>query len=61
MDFWERGLHAGLVGDAKAEEAVREGRATSGVEDEDEAVSQSYHSKLLSGKLRQAVRWATYR
>ena len=35
MDLWERGLHAGLVGDAKAEEAAREGRASSGGEEED--------------------------
>ena len=30
MDLWERGLHAGLVGDAEAEGADREGRANSG-------------------------------
>ena len=30
MDLWERGLHAGLVGDAEAEGANREGRANSG-------------------------------
>ena len=27
MDLWERGIHAGLVGDADAEGATREGRA----------------------------------
>ena len=30
MDLWERGLHVGLVGDAKAEGAAREVRAASG-------------------------------
>ena len=33
MDLWERGLHTGLVGDAEAEGAVREGRAASGGEE----------------------------
>ena len=61
MDLWERGLHAGLVGDAEAEGAAREGRAASGVEDEDETVAQSYHDTVLSGKLNQAVHWATNR
>ena len=36
MDLWERGLYAGLVGDAKAEGAVREGRDASGREEEEE-------------------------
>ena len=61
MDLWERGLHAGLVGGAEAEGAVREGRAASGRKEEDEAVAQSYHDTLLSGKLQQAVRQATNR
>ena len=61
MDHWERGLHAGLVGDPKVEGAVREGRAASGGEEEDEAVARSYHDTVLSGNLRQAVRWATNR
>ena len=52
MDHWERGLHAGLVGDAKAEGAAREGRAASLGEEEDEAVAWSYHNTVLSGKLR---------
>ena len=30
MDLWERGLHAGLVGDAEAEGAAREGIDVSG-------------------------------
>ena len=59
MDLWERGLHAGLVGDAKAEEATREGRAASGGEEEDKAVARSYHDTVFSGKLRQAVCRAT--
>ena len=38
MDFWERVLHAGLVGDADAEGSAREGRAASIGEEEEEAV-----------------------
>ena len=30
MNLWERGIHAGLVGDAEEEGADREGRAASG-------------------------------
>ena len=30
MEIWERGLHAGLVGDPEAEGAAREGRPASG-------------------------------
>ena len=60
MDLWERGLHAGLVGDAEAEGAAREGRAASGGEEEEE-VSWSYHDTVLSGKLCQAVLRATNR
>ena len=33
MDLWERGIHTGLVGDAKAEGAAKEGRAASGGEE----------------------------
>ena len=51
----------GLVGDAEAEGATREGMATSGGEEEEEAVSRSYHNTVLYGNLRQAVRRATDR
>ena len=61
IDLWERGIHVGLVGDAEAEGAAREGRAAFSGEDEDDAVARSFHNTLLSGKLRQAVRWATNR
>ena len=33
IDLWDRGLHAGLVGDDEAEGAAREGRAASGREE----------------------------
>ena len=39
MDLWERGIHAGLLGDAEVEGASREVRAASGGEEEDEAVA----------------------
>ena len=61
MDLWERGLHAGLAGDANVEGASREGRVARGREEEDKAASQSYHDTILYGKLRQDVRWATNR
>ena len=60
-DLWERGLHAGLVGDAEAEGAAREGRAASGGEEEDEDVARSYHDTVMLGKIRQAVCQATDR
>ena len=59
MDLWERGLHAGLAGNAEAERDAREGRSASGGKEEDEAVARSYHDTVLSGKLWQAVRRAT--
>ena len=61
IDLCERGLHAGLVVDAEAEGSSREGRATIGGEEEDEAVARSFHETVLSGKLRQAVRQETKR
>ena len=51
MDLWERGLHAGLVGDAEAEGAARENRAASGGKEEENAVVRSYQNTVLSGKL----------
>ena len=61
MDLWERSLHAGLVGDAEVEGAAREGRATSGGEEEDEVVARISHDTVLYGKLRKAVSQATDR
>ena len=52
MDLWERGMHAGLLGDDEAEGAAREVRATSGGKEEGNAVAQSYHDKVLSSNLR---------
>ena len=61
MDRWEMGQHAGLVGDAEAEGAAREGRAAFSGEEEDDAVARSFQETVLSGKLRQAIRRATNR
>ena len=61
MDLWERGLHAGLVGDAEAEGAAREVRAASGGEEEDDVVARGFRETVLSVKLRQAVHRATDR
>ena len=51
----------GVVGYAEAEGDAREVRAARGGEEEDEAVSPSYHGTVLSGKLRQAVCPANYK
>ena len=56
MDLWERGQHAGLVGDAEAEGASREGRAAFSGKEEDDAMARSLHETVLSVNLRQAVR-----
>ena len=61
VDLLERSLHAGLVGNAEAEGATREGRAASGREDEDNSVARSYHDTVLYGKLRKDIRRATDR
>ena len=61
MDLWERGQHVGLVGETNAEGATREGMAASVGEEEEETVAQNFHEKVLLGKLRQAVLWATGR
>ena len=61
IDLWERGQHAVLVGDAEVEGAAGEGRAAFSGEEEDDAVAQSFHKAVLSGKLQQAVRRATER
>ena len=59
MDLWERGLHAVLVGDADAEGAAREGRSARGREEEEESLSCKLQSTVLSGKIFEAVCWAT--
>ena len=61
MDLWERGVHAGLVGDTEEEGAARDFRSSSGREEEDKAVVRSYHDTVLLGKLSQAVLRATNR
>ena len=61
MELGERGQHAGLVGDADAERAAREGRAAFRGEEEDDAVAREFHETVISGNLRQAVRRATDR
>ena len=61
IDLWERGLHTGLVGGAKAEGSAREGRAASGGEEEDDVLARGYHDTVLSGKLCYAVRRSTNR
>ena len=39
MDLWERGIHYGLLGEAEAGGAAREGRSASGGEEADEALA----------------------
>ena len=61
MDLLERGQHAGLVGDARAEGAAREGRAAFSSKEKDDAMARSFHETVLSGKLQQAVHQETNR
>ena len=61
MDLWERGQHAGLVGDSEVEGAAQEGRAAFSGEEEDNAVARGFQETVLSGKLWQAVRRTTDR
>ena len=61
MDLWERGQHAGLVGDAEAEGSTHEGRSALSGEEEDDAAARSFHKTVLSGNLQQAVCRATDR
>ena len=61
MDLWERGIYTCIVGNTEAEGVTREGRDTSGGEDEDKRKDWRYHNTVLSGILRQAVHWATGR
>ena len=61
IDLWERGHHAGLVGDAEAKGADRKGRAAFSSKEEDDAVARSFHGTVLLEKLRQAIRRATDR
>ena len=61
MDLWERGQHAGLVGDVDTEGAAREVRDAFSGKEEDDAVARSFHETVLLGKLCQAVRQATDR
>ena len=61
MNLWEGGLHAVLVGDAEAVGAAREGMAVCGGEEEDKAITRSYHDTVLPGMMRQAVHYTTDR
>ena len=61
LDLWERGLHVGLVGDALLEGRAREVCVARSDEEEKDNLARNFHSTLLSGKLRQAVRWANNR
>ena len=43
IDLWKRGQHAGLVRDAEADGAAREGRAAFSGEEEDDTMARSSH------------------
>ena len=57
--IWERGIHAGLVGDALAEVRSREGRFDQSNDREKDCLARIFHSTFLSINLRQEVRWST--
>ena len=50
MDLWERGQHAGLVGDAEPEGAAREGRATFSGKEEDDAMARRFYETALMAR-----------
>ena len=49
------------MGNGEPEGSAKKGRAASGRDEEYEAVAQSYHYTVCSGKLQKAVRRATNR
>ena len=60
LDLWERGMHAGLAGDALVEGRAQEDRVKRRVEEEEDFLAHSLHITVLSGKLLQVVRRVTY-
>ena len=61
LDLWERNIHTGLVGDALRKGRAQEGRVERCAEEEEDRLARSFHSTVMSGKLQQAVCWATDR
>ena len=61
MNPWERGLHAGLVGDVEEEGSAQEVRVSRVVEEDEDTLSRKFHSPVLLGKLQQVVYWETNR
>ena len=59
LDLWEAGKIAELVNDVE-NTAKRSGGTARGEEDDD-AIARRYHSMVIDGRLRQAVRSATDR
>ena len=51
LDLWERGIHAGLVGDALAESRARGGRVKRCKEEEEGCLTHSFRITLLLGNL----------
>ena len=58
MDLWDRGQYKALVDDTETEALER---ATSGVVRDEESLARSFNAKVLSGRLRLAVRHLTSR
>ena len=50
-----------MVGDIEEEQDSREDKVTSGGEEEDKALTRSFHSAVLSGNLKKALCRATNR
>ena len=60
LDLCERGIHAGLVGDALAEGRSQDGCVERpGEEEEEDRLACNFHSTLVLRKMRQAVRQVT--
>ena len=61
LDLWERDLQTGLAVYTEVEGATNDDRAIRGGKEEDEQKYWSYHSRVMSGKLRQAIQRSTDR
>ena len=59
MDLWAAGKIPKVVEDIVCAAKAGAGRGT--VPEDDDSIAHCYHSMVIEGKLRAAVRWATNR
>ena len=58
MDLWDKGMFSSLLDDVESEVGKRQ---SSRQPKTDDAIAKSFHARVLSGRLRSAVRNATSR